>query len=509
MSQKSRSRYGAMLAIIVAATLGGGQSVYADNAPVELSELVNSSVATADTRAKVLDLLNTNQASSQVFLQGLSMGLPLDQVLEMMQGAQTVGVVDAAVQEPVYSTSSAGSKVASAYTVSSSSEGVGRLFYSEPSDETRAEILSLLNSKTSTKDVFLQGLSMGLPLDGLLEASIRNNQDKGQHYFNTANSLLSTVGYNSITSYPSYSVSDLGGDATASAVIDRFFSKGMKLSGTPDWQVGEYHMMVSASELQSLSNQYNDGNYWYLTDENTQPASASRPVFIQLYSEHDYAIINDAAKISSLNATNPAAKLPVVFVFNDIRERPVSQMTQPVTLQNVIEDYRQYNLMVTAPPEWSSREYHAKVPVSSLESYFTLPSEQDVPAETWASLTSQISSQGLNESFLISVIDNGEAILNRADKLAVAKYMGYSEVPVSYYYVDGRRVSPYKKGYRGLQTTAASAGYATGMTSGSVGVLPSNKGTGGIGERKVVVVTPPPPPPPPTTTCPSEPCTSL
>jgi len=345
-----------------------------------------------------------------------------------------------------------GSAVSQAETLTGD---LGSYIYSEPSDETRAEILDLMNHKQDSSQVYLQGLSLGLPIDELLQASVRNDVDNGNRYLKAASKLLPLVGFSSNEAFGSYSLSDISAPS-ATTVIDRFFAKDERVSERPDWQVGEYHLMVPVSELKALSNKYNDGNYWYVSDEASQIASAARPVFIQLYTEHDYAIINDIDKVNRLMASNPDAELPVVFVFNDFLERPVSQMTQPATVTNVVDDYRQYGLMVTPPPEWSLREYHSMVSIQSLEDYFGLPTAQDMSEQKWAEVVSKVKNTGINDSLIVTILEDDNssvdksAVLNRADLVSAAKYLGYTEVPVSYFYMDQRRVTPYRGGYRGL-----------------------------------------------------------
>jgi len=390
---------------------------------------------------------------------------------------------------------------------------LGSYIYSEPSDETRAEILDLMNHQEDVSQVFLQGLSLGLPIDELLQASVRNDVDNGKGYLNSANGLLPLVGFSPNEAFGSYSLSDISAPS-ATAVIDRFFATDERVSERPDWQVGEYHLMVPVSELKALSNKYNDGNYWYVSDDASQIASAARPVFIQLYTEHDYAIINDVDKINRLMASNPSAELPVVFVFNDVLERPISQMTQPATVANIVEDYRQYGLMVTPPPEWSLREYHSMVSIQSLEDYFGLPVSQDMPTEKWDALVSTVKNSGVHDSLIVTVLEGGNsssdksAVLNRADLVSAAKYLGYTEVPVSYFYIDERRVAPYRGGYRGLSYAGVQAGLPSNIIPTPSGVVPPVAGNGGINTPRVptpppVVEEPPTEPP----TCASPPCT--
>jgi len=391
---------------------------------------------------------------------------------------------------------------------------LGSYIYSEPSDETRAEILDLINHKEDTSQVYLQGLSLGLPIDELLQASVRNDVDNGNRYLKSAGGLLPLVGFRSDDTFGSYSLSDVSAPS-ATSVIDRFFANDERVAEQPDWQVGEYHLMVPVSELKALSNKYNDGNYWYVSDDASQIASAARPVFIQLYTEHDYAIINDIDKVNRLMASNPSAELPVVFVFNDVLERPVSQMTQPATVANIVEDYRQYDLMVTPPPEWSLREYHSMVSIQSLEDYFGLPTSQDMASEKWAEIVSKVKNNGIHDSFIVTVLKNGaasnekSAILNRADLVSAAKYLGYTEVPVSYFYTDERRLAPYYGGYRGLSYSAVQAGLPSNILPTPVGVVPVVAGNGGINSPRVPTPTPPPvveEPPTEPPTCASPPC---
>lgn len=425
----------------------------------------------------------------------------------------------------------------------------GTFLYSEASDATRAEMLDLLDREDPTVGIFAHALSMGLPVDELLEAATRNNVDKGQQYYSAAGFMLPLLNFNPKQSFDKYSVEDLENRNSASEVITKFFDDRAKIEFQPDWHTGEYHMLVPVSELKKILDDSASAASWYIADNVSTKPSPSRPVFIQLYSDISAVLINDAEKINRVFATRPNATLPVVFAFNTTAERPVSRMTQPSTVKSIIDDYYTNGTMVTPPPEWDLREYHVLASIDQIEEVFTIPNKDDIADDRWQAITRELEKSGLDESFVVTIIPGGNlgstnsrssngldsgievlgegAVMNRLDRVAVAKSLGFTEFPVSFYYIDNQRVKPFKEGLPGLAYISVQAGMSPASLGfagvGSPGTTGVPGGRGGFGNPPTTptppTVTPPTtptptptppvaPPPPSTPVCPSPPCSN-
>ena len=404
--------------------------------------------------------------------------------------------------------------------------------YAEASDATRAEMLALLDRDDPAVGIFAHSISMGLPVDELLEAAVRNDVDRSTQYYSAAGFLLPLLNFNERQLFGEYELDDLDDPNSANEVIERFFEDRNRLEERPDWHVGEYHMLVPVAELkQILDASSTNTDSWYLVDSSSDRPSPNRPVFVQLFSDTETVIMNDAENINRILSTSPQATLPVVFVFNTISERPISRMTQPATVKSVIADFYSDGLMVTPPPEWDLREYHLMATMDELEDVFNLPEEDDIDSDVWQAISADIKQNGIDESFLVTIIPGGDlgstgtssargldrgievlgegAVVNRLDKIAVAKSLGYTELPVSFYYIDNQRVKPYRLGLSGLAFTAIQAGASPASLGvagvGTPGAIGTPGGSGGFGPPPPAVPTPPTPVPTPPTPVPTPP----
>lgn len=410
----------------------------------------------------------------------------------------------------------------------------GEFLYSEASEATLTELLALLDREDPTIGIFSHALSMGVPIDEMLDAAVRHKKDHGRDYYVSAAFLLPLLDFSARKRFSTYELDDLEDPNSATEVIQRFFDSEETLETTPDWHLGEAHMQVGVAELKDIVSQYSK-DFWYRKDQDSQPADPSRPVFIQLYTDNESAIINDVDRINQLHQQNPDATLPVVFVFNTVLERPVSRMTQPVTVKSVVADYYANNLMVTPTPEWELREFHTLAKVEELYEVFNIPEQDDIEEERWAAAVADVQRNGIKDSFIVTVLPSGSAggsggtlgtlgsglevlgdgvVINRVDRIAAAKHLGYTELPVVFYYVDNQRVKPYRLGIRRLGYVAMQAGLSPSQVGFSGAGVPGDGvptgGNGGFGPPPPPPPTPPrpprPPQPPEPPACPSPPC---
>ena len=149
-------------------------------------------------------------------------------------------------------------------------------------------------------------------------------------------------------SYSGYELDDIECDQEpyflAADVLERFFDGLDVLKPQPDWLEGQFHFEASAQELQYLVEESlrADGEEdakvrfaansasdiaWYLRTENaTKEITRDRPIFVSLYEIDETVRIDGEARIIQALATDPSAKLPVVFVFNKIKEIALDQL---------------------------------------------------------------------------------------------------------------------------------------------------------------------------------------
>lgn len=409
----------------------------------------------------------------------------------------------------------------------------GSLLYNEASLPTRLEVLRLLSKETPSALVFLQAVSMGLGIDDVLSAAVRYEPNKGRDFAQSAITILpwldDTEGYD----YGSYELDDLNRDDESkpysiAEVAERFFENREILLPHPDWYEGQIHFQASAAELKELGTE-NRLVKWYRN--NSTKATRERPVFVSLYeANHDIVIDGEDRIEKALEEYGPDARLPVVFVYNRLNERPIDQLEYPKTILGLQKAFTENSLMVTPTPEWQTGEFHIQAKLEEIYQIFEMPEEEDFEPEHWQRLLEEAENYNVADtSFLCVALSTGEGdelsrrsipagtvfasyddprseggfpyaapggdfnleemlrtglIINRLDLIAALNTLGVTEIPLSFYYINSARVKPYTRGPRGL--LALAIGLDVPGTPG---------GTGGFG---------PPPEDPPV--CASPPC---
>ena len=407
----------------------------------------------------------------------------------------------------------------------------GVYLYSEASDETREEMLDLLENETPAVAVFAHAVSMGLGIDEVLEAAVRRDSEKGRDYVTAAASLLPFLGDTHRYTYGEYQLDDLEQPYKVEEVIERFFEDDKVLMPQPDWRQNQFHFLASAAELKELSKAQTED--WYFQGD-MPLKNKQRPIFVSLYEDSEKVLIDGLDRVYKALEQDANAVLPVVIVYNRLIERPVDGIEDyPKTIRGIQQAYIEQSLMLTPVPEWHSQEHHIQAEMTELLDVFDIPERDDIPEEQWDMVEADVRANGINESFLIVVLSadadvasvlgghlnwasaqyfngfssldyakydasldvvmNEGLIINRPVKLAVANFLGYTKVPIAFYYIDNNRVKPYKDGLRGLKNLVI----ANGVQPGSIGI-------GGLGG----FTSPPPPPrelPPPSAPPPSSP----
>lgn len=375
----------------------------------------------------------------------------------------------------------------------------GEFLYNESSSETRIEIADLLDTEKPSVMVFLQGISMGLGVDEVLDAAIKLDYDRRSDFTASAISLLPVVSGNKSYDYGRYDIDSLElrydqgpfeekpadqQPYQVAEVFERFFESRDVLVPFPDWYDGQSHFPAAAHELMSLI----DGNLgieWFRSKSN-KPVSSDRPIFISIYESTKTVLVDGEDRIEQAFADDPEALLPVVFVFNRLVERSIDALGYDKTVKGVQEAYLENALMATPAPEWYNGEYHIMADMQELDDIFELPTEEDFEPEEWALIVDEAKNHDVHsEAFLIVILPAGDLeeqqsrtdsiqeklllassegiqdslktafklglIINRPERLAGLKHLGVTAVPIAFYYIDKARVKPYKLGIRGLR----------------------------------------------------------
>ena len=412
----------------------------------------------------------------------------------------------------------------------------GELMYNEASTPTRLEVLRLLSKDTPSVLVFLTAVSMGLDVESVLQASVRYQPEKSRDMTASAIEILPLLPDSPDYIYSSYDLEDLdragpGDPYSAKEVAKRFFEDREVLMPAPDWIDGQYHFLASGAELNELV-EASEGARWY-HNKSTNDVT-KRPIFVSLYEGTQSILVDGEARVKSALQADPDALLPVVFVFNRVREFPADKLPDyPKTIKGIQRAYTERGLMLTPTPEWEKGEHHIYAKIDEFEDVFDIPEEDDFEPEAWRRLIAEAKQYSVpNTSFLAVIIggdtggknensklapssyhqyaqwddprteadypyvapgsdDGGDErgedsggitvkaivsqgiILNRPDLIAALKALGVEAVPLAFYYVDSSRVKPYNKGPQALvESVLGIQQPAGGSYSGGGGVSP-------------------------------------
>lgn len=421
----------------------------------------------------------------------------------------------------------------------------GENMYNEASTPTKLEVLRLLSKDTPSLVVFMTAVSMGIDIENVLQAGVNYQPNKSRDLASSAVTILPLLSDSSKYVYSKYELDDLERDDenkpySVQKVIDNFFEDRKVLRPYPDWFEGQYHFMASAAELDALRVSNNEAR-WYRS-KSSQDISR-RPIFISLYEANQKVLIDGHDRIEQALSENPNAHLPVVFIFNRLKERSFQDIGYPLTIKGIQSAYVEKQLMLTPTPEWQLGEYHVYADISELYEVISIPEEDDFEPEMWQKLVAEAERYSVNDtSFLmvilsgasseadenhnnngvssqLNVIDglqiaawddprteaafpytppsdgpavslsnlvNNGLVFNRPDLIAALNALGVKKVPVAIYYLDSARVNPF-------------TGSGKGLIQSAIGLQNPNGPFGGSGG-----ITPPPPAPP---VCASPPCT--
>ncbi len=371
------------------------------------------------------------------------------------------------------------------------------------------EIQSLLKQGYPAVSVMLHGVSMGMSINDVVYLAVKSNPQRAKELYDTAVSLLPSLpGWaiqgddSSDRYYTNYTASELGAQSTVTEVARRFFEQNMRLTPFPEWYAGGYHIKVSTDELAGLLK-----DSWWYRQGNLQPNSPrsvpNRPIFVSLYGDRGEIVVDSGTERIRNAQQEGVRELPVVFVYNDMRTRPISRYSANVKAKEIVDDFFKRGLKLTSVPEWRQvGDHHMVAPVAELMELLGTIDKKDIDPARWSAITQDIRNNGFNTPLLISLFNSGDGRIwaNGPDRIAAAAELGVGQVPVVFLYHDIGRPPCGQP----IRTTAliCSAALAAGaepsicqLPPGARSQVPGYVAPGGGGGF-------PRPSPPPTTTVP-------
>lgn len=290
---------------------------------------------------------------------------------------------------------------------------------------------ALLGAGYPPASVILHGVSMGVPIDDVVEMTVRANPEDAAKVYDIAASMLPSLpgwACRAVGTSP-WRQGQLGAGAfdgkTVAQVADAYFNGGLRAQPIPDWQNGDFHIEADVEEIVGLST--HDAHWYRGLVANT---ASVRPVFVSLYRDRQAIVID--ADSQRLAARQAAGKVPVVFLFNDVFQRPVSDYREDTDVETIAEDFFAGGYELTAVPDWQQGDYHLMANVDELDRLFGAPELASMSLETRNALAADADSTA---PIKITLLREGAQLwIDQPERLSAAMAAGKRRVPVVFYY---------------------------------------------------------------------------
>lgn len=328
---------------------------------------------------------------------------------------------------------------------------LGRDTHIQESGEVRIEVdrqaydefARLFNLGYPPATVMMHAISTGMSINDILYIAVKSDPDRSREFFDTAESLLPSLpgwvcqadsGRDRYTT--EVDLSELDGNPSIRQIADLFIDEDRRVVPFPDWSGGQVHMEASVDELAGLVTD----QQWYVpgADDGTPRTAPNRPVFVSVYKHSGEIVVDSGFERIRLAQQQGGETLPVVLVYNDTRQRPVSSFDPEVTIGELANEFFGEGIELTAVPEWRVGDHHKSVTVEELREVVDVPERDDIPAARWDSVAREIRANGLKmqEPLLVTLIRSGRgrAWVNDPAAVAVAEDLGVEELPVVLFY---------------------------------------------------------------------------
>lgn len=309
--------------------------------------------------------------------------------------------------------------------------------------EAYEELARLFNLGYPPATVMMHAITTGMSLNDILFIAVKSDVSRAQEFYRTAESLVPALpGWvcqaevDQDRYVKSVNLSDLGDNPTIRQVAALFFNDNRRVIPFPDWSKGKVHMTASVDELASLVNP----DDWYVPgeDDGTPRTAPNRPVFVSLYKDSGEIVVDSGAERIRRAREQGIKRLPVVLVYNNMRQRPISSFGPDVTVSELAQDFYSQGVELTAVPEWRVGDYHKLATPEELRQVVDVPTREGIPPEQWSAVEQELRANNMRlpRPLLLTLVRSGpgRAWINDPTTLAVASDLGITELPVVLFY---------------------------------------------------------------------------
>lgn len=226
-----------------------------------------------------------------------------------------------------------------------------------------------------------------------------------------------------------YTLDELPAIGGIQEIKRRYFEDKKVLGPTIEWLNGDIHGTFPLSEFEGVDTTKS----WYQRTTDDPFASPKRPraQVIGLFWATKQMIV-DGNTFEAIQQEFPDGEIPVVFMFFEQQQVPISFFGPNPSLKTVLDAYFERGIEVAPPPVWYAGEFTLQVDLQEVQTMFDLPPVDSLDPAQVASMKADIERDGFKtKPFTVSAMgESGSIFLDQPAKLSVAASMGMTSFPV-------------------------------------------------------------------------------
>ncbi len=289
--------------------------------------------------------------------------------------------------------------------------------------------------------IFLHGIGTGLSIDDLVFLAVRADPANAERLVDTAIRMLPTLPawacrdgvLTAEDRYaPVYSADQLGQPITIGEIAERFFTGNARLTPFPDWTGGAAHVSLPVSELQG----YASPETWYRVGREDRPGD--HPLIVSLYRDQQRVVLDGNLGQLRRAIAEGQDSIDAVILYNEDYVRPVSDFGDDPTVSDIAGSFFANGIQLTHVPNWRGPfgDYHEQATIDELAEFVEIPAPEDIEESRWEKTFNELSNNGFRDKpVMISLYHNDQKLwVDQPERLAAARELGMSAVPVVYLY---------------------------------------------------------------------------
>jgi hypothetical protein len=236
--------------------------------------------------------------------------------------------------------------------------------------------------------------------------------------------------------FATYRLDTLETNDVAEEVVRRYFEIPEVIEPIPNYVDGEYHTTLPYDEI----NEFSSPAYWYHPNPNVPFMQEKRPklLLISLYVGTNQVVIDNYA-IDEMRKLYAGQEIPVVFMFNDSNEVPISYFGGNASLLELHRAFLERGIKVAEVPMWPLGDYHFEPTASEFERLFVdLPELEDINPLRREALAAGLETYGFTKKpvFVTMMSGNETLYIDDPERVRVAISLGFERLPTVINYVE-------------------------------------------------------------------------